>query len=394
VIYFSGSQDRYYQYSPIRFFWPALSVFFFYLFEKHSSLWRSCLVSATAGIGTFWVIDTGVFIGLAFAGYLAVKCIVAFCLRENNLVQNQKKGSDFKFYSLALGLHLIISIGVFAGLLVILRIKAQHPLHLSWLLQYQKIFYSLGFTMLPLPQKVHPWMSILGIYLLGFIIGLASFYQNRKSLRAEIIFYLSLLGFGLFSYYEGRSHVTNLFKVFWPALLIMIITTDNTLHRIRNKSLELNEIWLPIAAVTFLLICNLKFMLTLPRMWQEVNYNFNTRHTIDWPISASEITFIKQFSEPNQQCLILSKRQAIYYAESGLVSPLNTPGLVETLLKPDLEQLLKPLYSGSIDCIFLGIGSESKPYISLDLEKLKKIYQVISINSEKTMLYLVSRQSV
>ncbi|MBA3536585.1 MAG: hypothetical protein H0T84_08245 [Tatlockia sp.] len=388
-LYFQGINDRYYQYFPIRFFWPALSIVMFYFFTLDKNLWRSCLVSATGALGTLWVMDTGLFITLSFAAYLTAKFLTAGSQHENSLMKDEGNYSDSKFYFKAFCLHLACTLLLIAVFLLALWIKAQHPLHLSWLFRYQKIFYGLGFAMLPLPKEVHPWMSILGIYLLGFIISLHSFFQKTKSIRADVIFYLSMLGLGLFIYYEGRAHVYNLVTVSWPALMIMIITADSTLNHIRNKMLTVREIWFPIVTVTFLLICNFYFMVNIPRMFNDAKQKFTTRKFADWPVPTSELAFIKHYSQSKQECLIFSRRQGIYYAETGLASPIKGPGMVETLLKSDLDNVLLPLFNGKIDCLFLGISDEN--YLGVPLKVLKDKYNVIAENAEHTMLYLTPK---
>jgi hypothetical protein len=388
-LYFHGIVDRYYQYWPLRFFWPALSVVVFYFFTLNKNLFRSCLVTATGALGTLWVIDTGLFITLSFAAYLTARFLIAVGQGKNSLGQDEGDSSDSKFYFKALGLHIGFTLLILAVFLLALWIKAQHPLHLSWLFRYQKIFYGLGFAMLPLPKEIHPWMSILGVYLLGFIISLHSFFQRIKSRPADVIFYLSMLGLGLFIYYEGRAHIYNLITVSWPALMIMIITADRTLNLIRNKMLSVKEIWLPIITVTLLLICSFHFIIKIPQMFNDAKHKFTTRNTSDWPVTISELAFIKHYSQSKHECLIFSRRQGIYYAETGLASPIKGPGMVETLLKSDLDNILMPLFSGKIDCLFLGISDEN--YLGVPRAVLNDKYNVIAENAEHTMLYLTPK---
>ncbi|MBA2653228.1 MAG: hypothetical protein H0U73_13330 [Tatlockia sp.] len=397
ILYFSANlHDRYWQYWPIRFFWPAISVLAFYWFAKKKTLWRSSLVSAVGAIGTFWVVDTGLFITLAFAGYLTAKFLIALQLPAGNT-----ENSDSKFYIKALGLHIVITVLLVAMLLIGIWVKAQQPLHLSMLFQYHKIFYGLGFFMQILPQTIHPWMSILGIYLLGAITGLVSCYRNPTTLRADIILFLSMLGLGIFVYYEGRSHVYVLLIIGWPALMIMIITADRTLHYIRSKALGLREIWIPIATLSFLFISSFNYIYFVPKMYEEARLRIKTRHEKTETVRTSELSFIKHYSQGKRECLILSRYQGIYYAETGLLSPSPGPGLAETILKSDLEKTVKPLLDGQLDCVFIGIakdiipdmlnnvvGNEVPPALGFNLAELKKKYKLVAENPEHTMVYM------
>lgn len=382
TIYFSGSHDRYFQYWPIRFFWPAFSVLVFYYFARNKTLWRAAIVSLVSAIGTFWIMDTGLFIFLSFAAYLSGRCIILCSSDKPNRLFHLKK------YLIAISLHILLTAAVIATLLGIMWLKSHQPLQLHRQFEYQKLFYGLGFAMLPLPKHIHPWMSVLGIYLLGIIISLTAWFQNKKnSIRVDLIAFLSLLGVGLFIYYEGRAHVANLITVSWPALMVMLIVTDSTIKRIREKNLAFTQMVLPIGVVSFLLISSVNFIAHVPRMFHEMKYVFKTRQVVHYPYIVSELAFIKQHAQSKHECLILSKRQSIYYAETGLASPIKGPGLVETLLKADEEHFLTELYKGRLDCVFLGLG-ESSPFLTIDAEKLTQIYKVSGVNSEHTMLYL------
>ncbi len=402
IPHFNGSNDRYLQYWPIRFFWPAFSVYVFYWFALKKTIWRSVLVSTVGAIATFWVLDTGLFIPLAFAAFLTAKLIIALASPANTIQEEGAKTVGYQFYLKTLLIHFFVTALILAILLAALWFKAQQPLHLSWMFKYQQIFYVLGFFMIPLPPVIHPWMSVLGIYLFGLIVGLVACYQHSANIRADIILYLSLLGLGLFVYYEGRSHVIILLIVCWPALMIISLTADRTLNYIRSKYLTLSDIWMPIATVTFLLICSFHFVINIPKLIEQAKNQFLTRNISNYPLTNSEIAFIKQYTKVKDECLILSKRQAIYYAESGLASPINGPGLAETLLKADLEKTLKPLLNGKIGCVFLGVGDSSPVQMGLYLEELKKKlslenlkekYQVVSENAEHTMFYLTPKVS-
>ena len=57
-----GNSDPYFQYWPIRFFWPAISVYYFYLFIQSKSLFKSIVVSTISAIAIIWNADTGLFI--------------------------------------------------------------------------------------------------------------------------------------------------------------------------------------------------------------------------------------------------------------------------------------------------------------------------------------------
>jgi len=386
VIHFTGWHDRYFQYWPIRFFWPALSVLVFYYFCCNKTIGRASVVSLVSAIGLFWNTDTGLFIFLSFPAFLIAQFVVLAFKKDKTDTLDAKK------YPTIIGLHVIITGVVIGFLLGMMWYKAQQPLHLEWQFAYQKLFYSMGFAMLPIPREIHPWMSVLGLYLLGIILTLTVWFKrSEESIRAEVILYLCLLGVGIFVYYQGRSHVNNLINVCWPAILVLTITADSVLKGVQERRLPLSQIALPIAAMSFLLICSIKFMAQMPRMTRDMIHQFSTRHSNNCASVPDELAFIKKHTQSKRACLILSQRQGIYHLETGLASPIKGPGLVEILLKSDQDYVLSQIMQGNVDCIFLGIGFSSPLYIHLDLKELSKLYDTVGENSWHTMRYLTRK---
>jgi hypothetical protein len=102
----------------------------------------------------------------------------------------------------------------------------------------------------------------------------------------------------------------------------------------------------------------------------------------------NELAFIRRYSQGRHACLILSQRQGIYYAESGLASPLTGAGLVEIVLQEDQDRLVASVDNGEVACLFLGTGSYSAPFLTLNVEKLAENYRVVANNSDDTMRFL------
>ena len=73
-----GNEEVYFQYWPIRFFWPALSLWVFTRFLFSRSLMHSGLVSFTAALGILWNLDSGLAIWVAYGGYLLFRFLGTF----------------------------------------------------------------------------------------------------------------------------------------------------------------------------------------------------------------------------------------------------------------------------------------------------------------------------
>jgi hypothetical protein len=391
VLYFVGIDERYYQYWPIRFFWPAVSVLGFYCFAHRRTLTRGCIVSLMGAIGLLWNLDSGLFISVAYGAYLGARLISVLLKSREAPTADVADRWNVRAYLIAIALHVLITVVVVAAFLTALTWKAHKPLDLFWLLEYQRIFYSLGLMMLPLPRQLDPWMSVLGVYLIGLLAALTAWRRRLPRVKDDVLFYLSMLGLGLFVYYEGRSHVLNLVTVCWPVALIVAILADELLRAIRARLLPMGKIWLPIAAISLLLLACASFAARAPRLLHDAARQYATRGVTEELFVRSELALIREHAAGRRECLIISQRQGIYYAESGLGSPLKGPGFVEMLLKADQDQLVSQVLNGGIPCIFLGIGAYTNAGLKLDAEKMREKYSIVATNAQNTMQYLEAK---
>jgi len=243
--------------------------------------------------------------------------------------------------------------------------------------------------MLPLPTRPHPWMLVIAVYIYGLIFSLSSLKHNPNH-RSELIFYLSILGLGLFTYYEGRSHVANLFKVMWPAIIISLFFADETIRSVRLKLINSVNLVLPAIIITTLLLCTTLFASNIFTVYSDLRHQWRNRHAFINPLILSELQFIKNNTYKGQACLLLLKNQATYYAESGLVSPIKGPGLVETMLKSDVTYLTNQVTDKNPECVLLG-RNESEFNLGFNYDDLFKNHIVVKTNKEDTIRLLQPR---
>lgn len=391
TLFIDGYEERYFQYWPIRFFWPALSVFAFYYFCQNKTLQRSFLISTISTIAIIWNLDTGIFVTVTFGAYLVMRAIFTWRARADHLPARPNSWR-IKSYVAALCIHGVTVVTGYAAFLLYLGIKGGQPLNYGWLFQYQQIFARLGFAMLPLPLNPHPWMVIIAVYVYGLVSSMFAWRRSQENpIKSDLIFYLSVLGLGLFFYYVGRSHVLNLMSVIWPAFLIAAIGTDTWLRLIKARRLLTAYLALPVAFISLVILADYSLAIKYPYILNNLSQQFLTRgHAAD-AIVKSEITFVKSQAKARNNCVIYSLRQGIYHAETGTASPLKGPGIIETLLQADENRQTADLFAGKFDCVFLGIGQFSQPPAHIDLTAIHAVYSEIASNPERTIVLLGRR---
>ena len=381
-IWLFGIDDRYFQYWPIRFLWPALAVLAFYLYSKRRTVGRGIVVSIIGAIGSLWNADSGLAIEIAFAAFLVSKSIFFYERRRYSSPQERSHLARL------LALHLAIFVLVVGAMFAYLMAKSGHGLHLSWLFKYQRLFYGLGFMMMPTPLQPHPWMLFVATYLMGIMTAFALWLRRPGAKRADLILFLSFLGLGLFLYYQGRSHVLNLFNAGWPALILAVILADGVVRSVRARRLQRVYLIVPAAVLAVILFSCISFVAGTGKLWDDAVSAFVTRNTPADLLVSDELNFIRAHSARGEPCVILARRQGLYYAATGLVSPVKGPGYVELMTVRDRDTFLWQLSNNRFECVFVGVGPESGMEIDTDPLAALPRYSVEATSSMGSMRYL------
>lgn len=201
------------------------------------------------------------------------------------------------------------------------------------------------------------------------------------------------MGLGLFVYYQGRSHVFCLILVSWPAILIGGILTDLILRSVRNKSTQVASLALAMPFLVFFSLGGITFLSSTKKMIDDAWDNLSTLDTKKDLVIVDEPQFMRD-TYHNRDCLILSQRQAIYSSELNIVSPLNGPGVAETLLQSDLDNLANLALTQPLQCIYLGLTEGTITYVDVQDAKLMERYPVISKNKLGTLALLEPSEQI
>lgn len=370
--------DLYFQYNPIRFLFPAASIFLTWkYFNKESSLlyYFSFVLYA---LSILWNVDTG---SVVFLSWLLV-------LAYQELAQGISAGAFkrvFKHFGLGI-MILILIVGLYS--VSMLLIYGHFPDYGQWL-GYQSIFYQTGFFMLPM-ELIHPWNLVILTYIAGLAFSLRTFFDKDISPIKKSVFYLSVLGFGLFSYFQGRSHSLSLIALTYPAFIIFTIFVDNLMEKHNKEGLNAPLDKILATFLTFLIFLNLCFVKQTPLVVKFLVKKFEIMVTNRPNEITQNVDFIKSNINPGDKVLILSYYSGIYYAESKADNPLMLANFSELFTKSEYEQVRRFIestkYKIIIDSSFMKYGlTPSK------LELLKTIYstkKIIRVNPNKNIFIM------
>lgn len=368
-------QEMYVQYYPIRFICPAVALYLFASYSVKPTRTRLAVLGIASGVAVFWNFDSGIPVLFSIGATLLVK---PFFIRP----------LTWRIVLPALAFSTCATLS-FLILMAILRLKAGGALGILEAMASQKLFYGSGFMMLPMPMAFHPWQVVLLSYAAAAVAAVSAWRRHMHNHVYDVLFCAALMGLGLFTYYQGRSHIYCLLMALWPALVVGAILTDLILRSIRKRSTSSVSSLLAMPFVFFVSLATVTLAFSAQDLVVAGVKNVRDFDKARDPVIASELAFLRA-TYKGRDCLILAQRQAIYHAELKTASPLGGPGLIETLLQSDLDALMAGALGKPLSCIYLGVGAPSQTLLKLDDDKLISKYPVRAQNDLGTLLLLES----
>ncbi len=368
--------DPYFQYYPIRFLVPALSVLMLYLTlrteKENIRLYIAAPCSFLLGFLVFWNLDSGITTVIAWTGFFLLLATI----------ETVKRRAFNPALYLFLAVVTLLAIGVVvAG--VVLSSCDKSGISLGKLFESQRIFYLRGLNMLPMPLSPHPWMAVLGVYVATLVLTLPCILQNgiQSSRKRMFALYIAIIGMGLFSYYQGRSHDCVLTAVVWPAVICCFLSCDWCLSANSTKQLAaIRFLTLPFMA----LAVSLSVKLAWDSPWYlnkiiflQREFSTTESNSIKMPVSYV-IDWISGYrNEPPDSVLIIHPAESVFYVESGLHPSHLLPSEQERFMfrRQDAD-MQKVIQSGTLKHLLIcPISIQTQEYKSLG-ETIHSLYKL------------------
>lgn len=346
---FFASYDLYFQYTPIRFLFPCLLLVLASLYFKKKSRTLYYVGFGVASVSVLWNIDSGFVV--FFTWLASVIFDEAFHFEARSFFWKAAR------HVLVALLSLAIVVGLF-GLYIFLR-SGQFP-HFGQFLKYQTIFYFTGFYMMNTPV-FNAWNLVILAYACGLLVAVRSLLKGADTHLNRMVFVLSLLGVGLFSYYQGRSHDYVEFAVCYPAVLLMLLFIDNLLKQTRVLGFRV------VLANPFFLFATFGLTLMGTHLLEVGFERKASAHGVLGFLSGAlpnqaltdNITFLKANSAKGERVVILTEPgflDGIYYGDSGTLNPVNVPGASELVLQEDLDRIRDFVAKNQSSKVFVTAG--------------------------------------
>jgi hypothetical protein len=324
--------DLYYQYFPVRFIFPACMIPLAWRYFQRGgrgNYWAAMLVGAA---GILWNLDSG------------VPALGAWCLA---LVYGELGLPGWGQCWRRIGAHLAGTVVAVAGVVSMHALATYaacgelpgYAHHLA----FQQMFAIDGLNMLPMPWP-GPWILPILIYLAGLAYAAHAWAAGRTGPMPRMLLLLAVLGLGLFTYYQGRSHRVVLTLAWWPCFVMLAVFLDLLLERLRARTAEPLpwaaaglSAWL-LAGATVGLFVNSEFL------FAHLEATWTGQHRSRQPL-AEEIAMVRRGTAPGEPVIALTDAEAMFHLNSGISSGCHR-GVAQMVLLEDSEILKQRTETG------------------------------------------------
>lgn len=309
IIYsFIKNKGPYIQYMPHRVLFNSIILLLINIYLKYRNTNKKAVLQILgfliSAFAIFWNIETGIIVLIVWTAFLGYEVLFFNSLKNKNTYISIAKILVMAIISLATAYFMVA---------IISYIRTGTLVSMKNMLASQLLFYQDGFNMI----KMHlgkPWMILIYTYLIGLAITLRKLYFINPEKRIlfnkySMIFTLSILGIGVFSYYQGRSHDDVFASVTYPGIILIGIFTDILLKRIsisKTKKIQIANIVIVSINIMFLSLLAMSTISSLISN-KDIHFHMNKKQ-------LSSETILEDFSDYDTSNVeFISDYESLYY---------------------------------------------------------------------------------
>jgi hypothetical protein len=385
-----------YQCYPLRTLFPALVLWLGARYLKQASGARRAILSLACGLAVLWNLDSGI---ACVGGSIALLC-------GQSMVHNPLWRDQIRVLGRNLAEFLFILTAVLLLALAYLYLRAGEAPRIRELFAFQAIFYRDGFLMEPM-KPLGGWWIIAIVYVWAMTSGSAGLLGSGSKRLSPIYLMLSVLGIGVFAYYQGRSVVPNLYYVAWPAYLVCGLFLGELANQSRRWFLRRKDSWRRADnALQFTQMILMTFALCLlfasashcrERVgmvfgWSDYRASYH-RYKSDWYDRVRPIERVLGTQSGDPPVLVLSARDHLWHLFLQHPSPLTNAGFNHIFRAGEFDEMCRIIENQEAACVvwdetYLQTPMPEIAYSFVSpaekarlLETLRRRYRVYAISS-------------
>jgi len=178
---------------------------------------------------------------------------------------------------------------------------------------------------------VHPWNMVALAYAGGLLYAFVHLAERRPTPRSLCVFHLSVLGAGIFSYFQGRSHNGSLAIVSYPAIILAVFFLDRLLGDRAGKVRmgRLAAVGLSLFALALSVVGMARIAPAFLRAGRDQAIAILKPRETSVTRAAR---FVKDHTRPGEEVLMVSYLSGIFHLESRTLSPRGIVALPDRLV--------------------------------------------------------------
>lgn len=378
----------YYQYFPLRVIFSAFFIWYIWRYLKNKT-WSNYLFGfVMSGLAMLWNLDTGIPVAVSWSSFL-----IYDTLTKKEWSANKK---IIRSIGHVTSLLTTIMVSVLAYSLFAYERSGRFPVWMD-LFKFQELFYKSGFNMLPM-KPMDLWNIMLYIYFAVFLCSMIALLNGRATDKDKFRFFLSILGVGVFVYYQGRSHSLNLFPTSYPCLILIAsivydFRQEYGLDRNNWKNQFNNHLfsWNLIKAIPLLIVMNyglLNFVTELPSVVQWDRFalkELSAPVVLDKRLDEA-VRFINRHKKNNRIVIISDYNDYLYY-KTNTYSGLPFSSLIEVLSLEQIDVIKKVIQEKKVEHIFYVESGNSRLLESIMPEIKNNYYAAVTNENGSLIMY-------
>lgn len=368
--------DPYFQYHPIRSFFPVLAVAYVFFCRAPSQKFFFG-GGVLAGLALIWNIESGI----AVAGGLSFLLLLEW-------IAQRKEGWNWRLPASFLG-----PIAVVLPLWYLLY-SIQTGI---WLNPLRLLLPGLAFigsaSMMPLPSLPADWLAFLLVSAAGVVTGLYSALQHPVAYRrreAGFPALLGVMGIGTFIYYVGRSHEANLLSVLYLTWMLAVWLLDRVLLYCRRNRPRMLWIFLFFPLFLVLGFALIGTGMRVSKIWTRVQHMPLDYLSFRPSAFDEDAEFVRQCAG-ERAINIWGQFHGVLLTETGLLPAIPNSNQAELRSAESLQELQRQVLESDAP-LFLCYGADSAGELSqLPPESIKENYTLIAVGPGRRVLYFEPR---
>lgn len=346
--------DPYFQYAPLRMLFPCLMLVssMAYLL-KWGGRWMYAVNFCVAGLAILWNPDTGI---VVFGAWVLLLIYIEFFGRSFAVALMPA----LRHAVVALFVLLMLYLGY--GLFAFLRSGAWPDWGMAQ--KYYKLFSYYGYFMLPMKSLPHVWGVVVVIYIISMAISIRGLFRGGDMNFHGGLFILTILGVGLFAYYQGRSHDNCLIPLLCVPILILTLFTDRIFSGVVRRDFDFVKL-IPLGGLCFYFCASAAPSVIMQHAvfsgWIKEGWNASPAGYGVAGRNSENINFIKKHVSKGEKIFILvaGSVDGIYYAESSTVSALDVPSSTDWFFRENMDEIIHFILENDSVKIFAVPGGYS-----------------------------------